>query len=121
MSDNGYADITTESGAKFSAKAVLVATGRKPDLSSLKLEAAGIRTENGVIKVDKYQRTSVPRIYAAGDCTGAAQFTHFAGVTSYLATRNALLPLAEAVNPAHEVPRVTFTDPEVAQVEFLPY
>ena len=60
-------------------------------------------------------RTSAKNVYAAGDVLGGQQFSHFAGRQGFQATRNALLPGSTSGFPS-VVPRVTFTDPEVAHV-----
>jgi pyruvate/2-oxoglutarate dehydrogenase complex dihydrolipoamide dehydrogenase (E3) component len=57
----------------------------------------------------------VKHIYAAGDVTGGYQFTHYAGWQAFQAVRNALLP-GSSSGVTDLVPRVTFTDPEVAHV-----
>lgn len=67
------------------------------------------------IHVDSCLRTTAHGVYAAGDVIGGPQFTHLAGWQCFQAVRNALLPGNAAGQPAHW-PRVTFTDPEVAQV-----
>jgi len=59
---------------------LLVATGRRPNTDDLGLDAAGIATdERGYIEVDGQLRTSVPGVFAMGDCNGRGAFTH----TSY--------------------------------------
>jgi pyruvate/2-oxoglutarate dehydrogenase complex dihydrolipoamide dehydrogenase (E3) component len=59
---------------------LVVATGRRPNTDDLGLEAAGVETDaGGYIKVDGQLRTSVPGIFAMGDCNGRGGFTH----TSY--------------------------------------
>ena len=67
------------------------------------------------IQVDDHLRTSQRHIYAAGDCTGGYQFTHYAGWQAAMAARNALLPGASK-GVTDLVPWTTFTDPEVAHV-----
>jgi pyruvate/2-oxoglutarate dehydrogenase complex dihydrolipoamide dehydrogenase (E3) component len=66
------------------------------------------------IRVDDKLRTSQPHIYAAGDCIGGYQFTHYAGWQAAIAVRNALLHLA-STGVRETVPWTTFTDPEVAR------
>lgn len=47
----------------------MCAVGRKPNLEKLKLDNANVKVESGAIKVDEFQNTSVPGIYAIGDVT----------------------------------------------------
>jgi len=69
----------------------------------------------GFVVVDDLLRTTNPHMWAAGDLTGHPQFTHTAGVHASLAASNAILGLRRKVDRT-AVPRVTFTDPEVAAV-----
>jgi len=94
---------------------LLVASGRRPNLEGLNLEKAGVHyTEKG-IKIDDRLRTTAKHIYAAGDVVGGYQFSHFAGWQAFQAVRNALLP-GSSSGLSDLVPRITFTDPEVAHV-----
>jgi pyruvate/2-oxoglutarate dehydrogenase complex dihydrolipoamide dehydrogenase (E3) component len=94
---------------------LLVAAGRKPNVNGLGLESTDVAFTAAGITVDAQLRTTVKHIYAAGDVLGGAQFTHFAGWQAFQAVRNALLP-GHAAGFTEVVPRVTFTDPEVACV-----
>jgi probable pyridine nucleotide-disulfide oxidoreductase len=59
------------------ASAILIATGRKPMLEGLNIEAAGIKTnKKGYIEVDEFLKTNVPNIWAIGDVNGGPQFTY---------------------------------------------
>ncbi|MCJ2185813.1 dihydrolipoyl dehydrogenase family protein [Novosphingobium beihaiensis] len=93
---------------------LLVAAGRRPNLD-LGLDAAGIEHTPKGIKVDRRLRTSNRRVYAIGDCREGPQFTHAAGYESGVIVQNALLRLPAKVNYA-ALPRVVYTDPELAQV-----
>ncbi|MFW6077373.1 MAG: dihydrolipoyl dehydrogenase family protein, partial [Hyphomicrobiales bacterium] len=94
---------------------LLVATGRAATVEGLGLEAAGIVYTKTGISVDAGLRTSNRRVYAIGDVTGGPQFTHVASYHAGLVIRSALFGLpARASN--HHIPRVTFTDPELAHV-----
>ncbi|MBC7639758.1 MAG: NAD(P)/FAD-dependent oxidoreductase, partial [Rhodoferax sp.] len=94
---------------------VLVAVGRTPRTSDLGLDLAGVALdERGFVVVDATLRTTSPRVLAAGDLTGHPALTHLAGVHGALAASNAVLGLRRTVHPV--VPRVTFTQPEVASV-----
>ncbi|MFD2024624.1 dihydrolipoyl dehydrogenase family protein [Promicromonospora aerolata] len=96
--------------------ALLVAVGRRPGTGGLGLDAAGVDLEpRGFVTVDPQLRTSSARIWAAGDVTPHPQFTHVAGVHGSLAASNAVLGVRRRVDFS-AVPRVTFTDPEVAAV-----
>lgn len=102
-------------GDRVSFDRVLVAAGRRPR-GGLGLDAAGVeRTDAGYVVVDDLLRTTNPRIWAAGDITGHPQFTHLAGVHGSLAASNAVLGLRRRADLS-AVPRVTYTDPEVASV-----
>lgn len=62
---------------RIEADAILVATGRIPNIQELNCEAAGIElTERGAVKVDEYLRTTAPGIWAMGDVTGGLQHTY---------------------------------------------
>lgn len=96
--------------------ALLVAVGRTPRTSDIGLDAAGVELDDhGSVVVDAMLRTTNDRVWAAGDLTGHPQFTHLAGVHGSLAASNAVLGLRRTVD-TDAVPRVTFTDPEVAAV-----
>ncbi len=94
---------------------VLVATGRRPRLAGLGLEAAGVDLEKGRLITDARLRTTNPRIYASGDVVGGPQFTHAADAMSRLVIGNALFGLRGRVDSL-QVPWATYTDPEVAHV-----
>jgi len=94
---------------------LLVATGRKPNIADLNLEAAGVKSEPRGIKVNAGLVTTNRRIFAIGDVTGGLQFTHVANYHAGIVIRRALFRLPARVNTDH-VPWVTYTDPELAHV-----
>ena len=94
---------------------MLVATGRRPNVDGLGLEAAGVDYSRQGITADRYLRTNVGHIYAAGDVLGGLQFTHLAGWQCFQAVRNALLPGRSPGTP-RAIPSVIFLDPEIASV-----
>ena len=94
---------------------LLVTTGRRPNVHGLDLEKAGVAYSTAGIEVDDNLRTNQRHIYAAGDCIGSYQFTHYAGWQAAMAVRNALLPGASK-GVTDLVPWTTFTDPEVAHI-----
>ncbi len=93
---------------------LLVATGRKPTVKGLSLERAGIVFDARGIKVNSRLRTTNPRVYAIGDVIGGQQFTHLANYHAGIVIRNVLFRMRAKVGAA--IPRVTFTDPELAQI-----
>ena len=60
----------------YEAEKVLVAVGRRTDTAALRLDDAGIRNDRGRIEVNEKQETSVPGIYAIGDCLGKVMLAH---------------------------------------------
>jgi pyruvate/2-oxoglutarate dehydrogenase complex dihydrolipoamide dehydrogenase (E3) component len=95
---------------------LLVAAGRRARTAGLGLDAAGVRLDDaGQVVVDGALRTSNPRIWAAGDVTPLPKYTHTAGAFAGLAATNAVLRLRRRVR-LDAVPRVVYTDPEVAAV-----
>lgn len=99
----------------FVGSHVLVAVGRKPNIDSLNLDAAGIESSKTGIVVDAGLRTTNKRAFAIGDIAGPYQFTHMAGYHAGIVVRRALFRLPAKVDH-RAVPWVTFTDPEVAHV-----
>lgn len=97
------------------ADQLLMATGRRANIESLNLDAAGIETYKGGIQVNEKCRTNKKHIYAAGDVTEKYQFTHMSDHMAKVAVTNALLKVPMKIDKKH-VPWVTYTDPEVAQV-----
>lgn len=112
-SDQGWCAELAD-GSRIEFDRILVAAGRRARTNGLGLDAAGIDVdERGYVDVDSHLQTSNPRVWAAGDLTGYPPFTHTAGVHGTLAATNAVLGLRRTVDAA-TIPRVTFTQPEVA-------
>jgi pyruvate/2-oxoglutarate dehydrogenase complex dihydrolipoamide dehydrogenase (E3) component len=112
---DGVKRIYFESNASIEVDEILVAVGRSLDGKVLGLHAAGIEWSPRGIKVNDHLRTSRPWAWAAGDVVGGPLFTHVASEMGQVAARNALRGTAERMD-LRVVPRVTFTDPEVASV-----
>ena len=117
---NGRKVLTIEGDGRqqdVTADEILVATGRRPNIEGLNLEAAGVKYDKQRIFTDEYLRTSARHIFAAGDVTGHFPFTHMAAYEAAVVIRNALLfrPLLQKTD-FRVVPWTTFTDPEVARV-----
>jgi dihydrolipoamide dehydrogenase len=94
----------------------LMTVGSVPNTGGLGLEEVGVRlTEQGFVEVDRVSRTSVPGVYAAGDCTGVLMLASVAAMQGRIAMWHAL---GEAVQPLRlrTVSANVFTDPQVASV-----
>lgn len=99
----------------LTSDALLVASGRPPNTADLDLAGVGVETApNGAIVVDDHMRTSVPHIYAAGDCTTQPQFVYVAAAAGTRAAVN--MSGGDAALDLSAMPAVIFTDPQVATV-----
>jgi len=94
---------------------VLVGVGRKPNLTGLNLEVAGVETERGAIQVDEFMQTSAPHIYALGDISGGLMLAHAAEKEGMLLAMNLMQETRMPLN-VNSIPRVAFCHPEVAAV-----
>ena len=109
---DGAVAVTTDAGTTVTAARLLVATGRIARTDGLGLDDAGVSTdERSFVIVDDRQRTSNPRVWAAGDVSGAPQYVYVAAATGRVAAANAL-------GGNHRVdyaglPQVTFTRPQI--------
>ncbi len=112
---NGVCRVSLSNGQELEGDEILVATGRCPNVEDLQLEAAGVDYGARGIRVDARLRTSRRHIYACGDVCGPYAFTHMAEYQAGVVLSNAVLRLPRTVD-YRLVPRVTFTDPELAHV-----
>ncbi|MGF1669180.1 MAG: dihydrolipoyl dehydrogenase family protein, partial [Balneolaceae bacterium] len=94
---------------------LLMATGRRPNLDSLNLDAAGVHFTGKGVEVNDKCRTNVKHIYGIGDITGRYQFTHMSEHMAKVAVTNSLIKFPTKIDKKH-VPWVTFTDPELGHV-----
>jgi pyruvate/2-oxoglutarate dehydrogenase complex dihydrolipoamide dehydrogenase (E3) component len=102
-----------KSGATVRADRLLVATGRRPNVEAW--HGTGLaQTERGWLKVDPSTLEAQPAVFGAGDVTGLGGFTHLAYYHGQVIARRLRGIDARADHTA--IPRVTFTDPEVASV-----
>jgi pyruvate/2-oxoglutarate dehydrogenase complex dihydrolipoamide dehydrogenase (E3) component len=99
----------------FECERLLVAAGRKPELGSLNLAAAGVEANNRGIVVNEKLQSNVKHIFAVGDIAGGYQFTHVAEAQGRLVA-NIIVGKRFQKWSDRVVPRVTYTDPEVASV-----
>jgi pyruvate/2-oxoglutarate dehydrogenase complex dihydrolipoamide dehydrogenase (E3) component len=98
--------------------AILVSTGRIPNVEGLHLQAARVEVNaDGAIRVDDFLRTTNPRVYACGDVCLPWKFTHAADAAARIVVQNALFaagPIGRRRLSALTMSWCTFTDPEVA-------
>jgi mercuric reductase len=114
--NDGQVTARVVDGRQVTADAILMATGRRPTTAGLGLETVGVQTGRlGEVIVDDTLRSTNPRIWAAGDVTGAAQFVYVAGAHGTMVVDNAFSNAHRKVNYSH-LPRVTFTTPNLASV-----
>jgi dihydrolipoamide dehydrogenase len=107
--------VALEGGKTLDADLLLVAIGRGPVSAGLGYEENGVATERGYVTVDEYCRTSVPTISAVGDLIPGPQLAHVGFAEGILvAERAAGLPVTPIDYDG--VPRITYSDPEVASV-----
>jgi pyruvate/2-oxoglutarate dehydrogenase complex dihydrolipoamide dehydrogenase (E3) component len=95
------------------------ALGREPNVSSLDLAAAGVRlTDSGRVKVNRWQQTTAPHIYAGGDVCGPHDIVHLAVAQGELAARHAFGVPEKELRPVSKTPllNVVFTDPPLATI-----
>ncbi|MEQ9695219.1 FAD-dependent oxidoreductase [Shimia sp. SDUM112013] len=111
----GAITVAAKDGRSFTGSHLLVAVGRKPNIDTLNLSAAGIDHTGRGITVDDSLRTSNRKVYAIGDVTGGAQFTHVAGYHAGVIIRSALFGMPAKQRTDH-IPHATYTDPELAQI-----
>jgi dihydrolipoamide dehydrogenase len=107
--------VTLEDGKEFTADLLLVAVGRGPVSANLGYEEQGIKMERGYVLVDNKCQTNIPGIWAVGDLIPTLQLAHVGFAEGIL--------VAEEIAGLHPrpinypgVPRITYSDPEVASV-----
>ena len=107
--------VTLENGSTFNAELLLVAVGRGPVSANLGYEAAGLTMDRGYLIVDEKCRTNVPGIWAVGDLIPTLQLAHV-GFAEGILVAEEIAGLSPRPINYDGVPRVTYSDPEVASV-----
>lgn len=98
----------------FACEKALISIGRRPNTAALGLENAGIANDRGKILVNDKMETSVPGIYAVGDCIGKIMLAHIASAQGEVAAENALGH--KCIFDSKTNPSCVYTDPEYASV-----
>jgi dihydrolipoamide dehydrogenase len=107
--------VSLEDGTLIDADLLLVAVGRGPNSKDNGFEEQGIEFEGPFVKVDERLRTNIPGIYAVGDLTPWPQLAH-AGFQEGIFVAEDIAGLNPAVIDPAGIPRVTYSEPEVASV-----
>jgi pyruvate/2-oxoglutarate dehydrogenase complex dihydrolipoamide dehydrogenase (E3) component len=105
--------LTLEDGSELRGEKLLVATGRAPRVHDIGLETTAVEFTDRGVKVDQHLRAA-DGIWAIGDTTGIALFTHVGKYQARVAARD--MVTGDAAADYRAIPRVTFTDPQVAAV-----
>jgi dihydrolipoamide dehydrogenase len=113
----GGVSMTLRGGAQIAAEQLVIATGRKPRVEDLGLQEVGVRVGERGVEIDESCRAA-EGIWAVGDVTGVAPFTHVAAYQARIAAASILG--GHSVADYSAVPRVVFGDPEVACVGIVP-
>lgn len=115
--DAGGVMLALEGGEAIDAERLVIATGRRPRIHDLGLAEVGVRCSERGIDVDERCRAA-KGIWAVGDVTGIAPFTHVAAYQSRIAAADILGE--QALADYRAIPRVVFGDPEIACVGLVP-
>jgi dihydrolipoamide dehydrogenase len=107
--------VTLEDGTSFEADYLLVAVGRGPSTAGLGFEEAGLRIERGFVVTDERLRTGVDHVWAVGDIVPGLQLAH-RGFQQGILVAEQIAGLTPVLVPDAQVPRVTYSHPEVASV-----
>jgi dihydrolipoyl dehydrogenase len=107
--------VTLEGGTTIDAELLLVAVGRGPVSAGLGYEDVGVAIDRGYVVVDENMRTSVPTISAVGDLTPGPQLAHV-GFAEGILVAERLADIEVVPIDYDGVPRVTYSNPEVASV-----
>lgn len=102
-------------GERHTVDVAIVAVGREPVTTGLGLEEAGVRTEGGFVVVDERLHTNVPRVWAVGDLVTGYALAHRAFAHG-IAVAERISGADPVAVPEHHIPRVTYSDPEIASV-----
>jgi dihydrolipoamide dehydrogenase len=116
VSERG-AVVNLQGGEALECDLVLVAVGVQPNVEEMGLEDAGVAVNKQGIAVDERMRTSVPGVYAIGDCIGPPLLAHVASAEGVVAVE-----AAAGLDPAPldnvQMPRCTYCVPQVASVGY---
>ncbi|MFB2583989.1 dihydrolipoyl dehydrogenase [Herbiconiux liukaitaii] len=114
QNDDGVV-VSLEDGKTFEGELLLVAVGRGPATQGLGFEEAGVTIDRGFVITDDRLQTSVPGVYAVGDIVPGLQLAH-RGFQQGIFVAEEIAGLKPQVVEDVNIPKVTYSDPEVASV-----
>lgn len=114
LENPGPFKVRTSGGAEFFTEKILVSVGRKPNTAGIGLEEAGIKIDQGRVRVDEDLKTTVPGVYAIGDCVVGPLLAHKASYDGILACDN-IMGRDRKVDYSN-IPSCIWTEPQVASV-----
>jgi dihydrolipoamide dehydrogenase len=114
QNDDGVV-VTLENGQVFEAELLLVAVGRGPSTANLGYEEVGVTMDRGFVITNERLLTSVPNVYAVGDIVPGLQLAH-RGFQHGIFVAEEIAGLNPIVIEDINIPKVTYSDPEVASV-----
>jgi dihydrolipoamide dehydrogenase len=115
--DDQGVKVTLEDGQTFEGELLLVAVGRGPRTSNLGYEEAGITMDRGFVITNERLATSVPGVYAVGDIVPGLQLAH-RGFQQGIFVAEEIAGLNPIVVDDINIPKVTYSDPEVASIGY---
>lgn len=107
--------VSVDTGERLEADVLLVAVGRAPATDGIGLEAAGVASDGGFVRTDDRLHTTASKIWAVGDIVGGPQLAH-RGFQQGIAVAERIAGMTPTVVPDGQIPRVTYSRPEVASV-----
>lgn len=113
--DDSGVHVSTEDGKTFDGDILLVAVGRGPVTQDLGFEQIGVTMDRGFVLTDDKCRTGVPNVYAVGDIVPGLQLAH-RGFIQGIMVAEEIAGLNPTPVDENTIPRVTFTEPEIASV-----
>jgi dihydrolipoamide dehydrogenase len=113
--DENGVHVTLENGTTFDGDVLLVAVGRGPVTANLGYEEVGVNMDRGFVLTDERLRTNVPGVYAVGDIVPGLQLAH-RGFMQGIFVAEEIAGLKPIRLEESTIPRVTYSDPEVASV-----
>ncbi|NEM90279.1 dihydrolipoyl dehydrogenase [Galbitalea soli] len=114
QNENGVV-VTLENGATVEAELLLVAVGRGPSTAGLGFEEVGVTMDRGYVLTDERLRTNIPGVFAVGDIVPGLQLAH-RGFQQGIFVAEEIAGLNPVVIEDVNIPKVTYSDPEVASV-----